>query len=47
MILSFLEGSLSPTANTAINLQIALMEDNTKVIWFSVSSLIDCYFGQQ
>lgn len=45
--LSFLEGSQSPMANTAFNLQIALMEDSIKVIWFSISSLMDCYFGHQ
>lgn len=33
--------------NTTFNLQIALMEDSTKAIWFSVSFLMDCYFGQQ
>lgn len=32
---------------TTYNLQISLMEDNTKAIWFSVSSLMDHYFGQQ
>lgn len=43
----FFEGSLSPMANTTFNLQIALKEDSTKAIWFSVSALMDHYFGQQ
>lgn len=32
--------------NTTFNFQIALMEDSTKAICFSVFSLMDPYLGQ-